>query len=64
MNENLGATETEYAFTDMRMFVHDVVLVNTDGQEYPVQIDDDGIWQRMTSCCSISKMAVKTVRVK
>ena len=46
MNENLGATETEYAFTDMRMFVHDVVLVSTDGQEYPVQIDDDGIWQR------------------
>lgn len=30
---------------DWRMFVHDVRLVDTGGHEFPVTLDQDGVWQ-------------------
>jgi uncharacterized repeat protein (TIGR04052 family) len=37
-----GASVT---ITDLRWYVHDVVLLAADGSEAPLQLDDDGVWQ-------------------
>ncbi|MDC0712241.1 metallo-mystery pair system four-Cys motif protein [Stigmatella sp. ncwal1] len=41
----LGTTKTAYDPQDFRMFVHDVRLVSDTGQEVPVSLTADGVWQ-------------------
>ena len=42
----LGSQSSDMGFTDMRFYVHDVVLVDANGGEHPVTLADDGVWQR------------------
>ena len=42
----IGSSSAEMAFTDMRMYVHDLILIDSSGREYPVTLAEDGIWQR------------------
>lgn len=41
----LGTTGTTYEPRDLRLYVHDVRLVSTDGTEVPLALTDDGAWQ-------------------
>lgn len=42
---NVGTTKTTYEPMDFRVYVHDVRLVTSGGQEVPVALTDDGVWQ-------------------
>ncbi len=42
----MGSTETEFSFTDMRAYVHDLNWVTDDGSLVPIELEEDGIWQR------------------
>ena len=41
----LGTTGTTYRPKDFRMYVHDVRLVTSGGEEVPVVLTEDGMWQ-------------------
>ncbi len=43
--ENLGATRSTVAFTDMRFYVYNVKLINDDGQSVALNLMQDEIWQ-------------------
>ncbi len=43
----LGTTRTTYEPQDFRMFLHDVRLVSDTGQEVPVSLTTDGVWQAL-----------------
>lgn len=42
----LGVNDEALAFSDMRFFVHDLVLLGPNGEEAPVTLIEDGVWQR------------------
>lgn len=41
----LGADASDLTPFDLRFYVHDVRLVTREGEEIPVRLDDDGMWQ-------------------
>ncbi|HHH31222.1 MAG TPA: metallo-mystery pair system four-Cys motif protein [Polyangiaceae bacterium] len=41
----LGTTSTDFELADLRLYVHDVRLLTTDGREVPVTLDQDGEFQ-------------------
>lgn len=43
--EGLGAEETSTEFMDFRLYVHDIRLIDADGEEVPVELMQDGVWQ-------------------
>ena len=43
--EGVGTTDTELTLADLRLYVHDVRLVTADGEEHPVALEQDGVWQ-------------------
>lgn len=43
---DLGSAATEMGFSDMRMYLYDVVLHTEEATEHPVILSEDGIWQR------------------
>lgn len=43
--EGLGSAGSPATFNDMRFYVSNVRLVNGAGEEVPVTLDDDGLWQ-------------------
>lgn len=42
----LGSPATTYRPRDFRLYVHDVRLLSTDGDEVPFVLSDDAVWQR------------------
>lgn len=42
---NVGSTGEEVQFQDMRLYVSNVRLINEDGEEVPVELDQDSAWQ-------------------
>lgn len=46
--EGLGRGNSTFTPKDFRLYVHDVRLVNGDGQEVSVKLEDDGTWQTGT----------------
>lgn len=42
----LGTTATTFEPLDFRVFLHDVRLVSEAGEEVPVTLTDDGMWQK------------------
>ncbi len=44
--DGLGTKQTSLAFTDLRMYIHDVALISPDGTAQPLLIEDDGVWQK------------------
>ncbi|ATB28606.1 MbnP family copper-binding protein [Melittangium boletus] len=42
----LGTTASTYEPQDFRVYLHDVRLVAEDGQEVPVTLTEDGVWQK------------------
>lgn len=44
--EGLGTSRTEATPQDLRFFVHDVRLIDENGEEVSVALQDDGVWQR------------------
>lgn len=43
--DGLGTTAVTVAPSDFRFYIHNVRLVNTNGAEVPLRLDQDGIWQ-------------------
>lgn len=43
---NVGNPSSDFTAQDLRFYVHDVRLVDDGGNEVPVDVDDDGKWQR------------------
>lgn len=41
----LGTPATSVAVSDFRLYVHDVRLLDAQGNQTPLQLDQDGIWQ-------------------
>lgn len=41
----VGTANTEITPVDFRLYVHDVVLIDSEGGETPVELDQDGTWQ-------------------
>jgi len=41
----VGTANTEITPVDFRFYVHDVVLIDENGGETPVELDQDGTWQ-------------------
>lgn len=41
----IGKAGTEVSFTDLRFYVSNIRLINAQGQEVPLQLAQDGIWQ-------------------
>lgn len=44
--DGLGASGTTFTGRDFRFYAHDFHLVAADGTEVPLDLDDDGKWQR------------------
>jgi len=42
----LGTTKTRVEPTDARLYVHDVTLVRSNGERVPLELHQDGRWQR------------------
>jgi len=45
MFSGIGTTGTDFELSDLRVYVHDVRLLTTDGRELPVALDQDGAFQ-------------------
>jgi uncharacterized repeat protein (TIGR04052 family) len=43
--QNVGLAESTISFSDFRFYVSDVRLVNGQGEEVPVTLNQDGLWQ-------------------
>lgn len=43
--EGIGATNSKITPTDFRLYVHNVRLIDTAGQEVPMTLEQDGKWQ-------------------
>ncbi|NWF79232.1 MAG: metallo-mystery pair system four-Cys motif protein [Chloroflexi bacterium] len=41
----VGSAGTEVSFTDLRFYVSNIRLVNAQGQEVPLELAQDGVWQ-------------------
>lgn len=41
----VGTTQSTVRFGDFRLFVSNVRMIDADGSEVPVALDDDGVWQ-------------------
>lgn len=42
---NLGTTAATRSATDLRMYIHDVQLIEADGTRVDLALEDDGLWQ-------------------
>lgn len=42
---NIGRTHATITPSDLRVFVHDVRLIGANGEEIPVQLQEDSLWQ-------------------
>ncbi len=42
---NIGTSGTSLTALDLRLYVHEVALITSDGRTVPVALDQDGIWQ-------------------
>lgn len=43
--EGIGTTNSKITPTDFRLYVHDVRLIDANGKETPVKLEQDGKWQ-------------------
>lgn len=43
--DGIGAGAVSVAPRDMRFYVHDIRLVDVQGREHPIALDQDGLWQ-------------------
>jgi uncharacterized repeat protein (TIGR04052 family) len=43
---NLGTQQSTAQALDLRMYIHDVQLLRADGSAEPIELDQDGQWQR------------------
>jgi len=41
----IGADDTEISFTDFRLYVSNIQLLNADGDAVPLELEQDGMWQ-------------------
>ena len=41
----VGASQTPVEFTDLKLYLHDVRLIRAQGQEVPVTLVEDNLWQ-------------------
>jgi uncharacterized repeat protein (TIGR04052 family) len=41
----VGLSATQVRITDFRLYIHDVRLRRADGEDVPVSLDQDGLWQ-------------------
>ncbi|WP_437728937.1 MbnP family copper-binding protein [Sorangium sp. So ce861] len=41
----LGTASTEVGISDFRLYIHDIRLHRADGDDVPVTLDQDGLWQ-------------------
>jgi len=41
----VGSAGTEVTFTDLRFYVSNIRLINAQGQEVPLELTQDGVWQ-------------------
>lgn len=41
----LGTQESQASFTDFRVYLHDVKLIDADGNRHAVSLTNDGVWQ-------------------
>jgi uncharacterized repeat protein (TIGR04052 family) len=41
----IGTTDSELTLGDFRLFVHDIRVVNASGEEIPLSLEQDGVWQ-------------------
>lgn len=41
----VGSAGTEISFTDLRFYVSNIRLINAQGQEVPLELTQDGVWQ-------------------
>jgi uncharacterized repeat protein (TIGR04052 family) len=41
----VGSAGTEISFTDLRFYVSNIRLINAQGQEVPLELAQDGVWQ-------------------
>lgn len=46
--DKVGLTGTTWTPLDFRLYVHDVVLYDHDGNAVPVELEQDGMWQYQT----------------
>lgn len=44
--DGLGTSGERLSFVDLRLFVHNFVLLGPDGEEYPVTLEENGVWQQ------------------
>lgn len=44
--EEVGASASSLTFTDLRFFVHDLSLINSNGDLTPLVLTEDDVWQR------------------
>ncbi len=42
---DVGSSSTEISFTDLRFYVSNIRLINAQGQEVPLELAQDGVWQ-------------------
>jgi uncharacterized repeat protein (TIGR04052 family) len=42
---NIGTSQSDLIPADLRFYVHDLRLLTHDGEEVPVSLDQDGVWQ-------------------
>lgn len=42
---NLGTTSTSYTLEDFRLYIHDLRMVDAEGNETEIMLDQDGQWQ-------------------
>ncbi|WP_236515682.1 MbnP family copper-binding protein [Sandaracinus amylolyticus] len=47
--EGIGTTGSTFTAFDFRFYVHDVRVVLEGGEEVPLTLDDDGVWQTVSS---------------
>ncbi len=41
----LGVTSSSFLPSDFRLFIHGITLLAADGEEVPMELDQDGVWQ-------------------
>lgn len=41
----VGSSGSEISFTDLRLYVSNIRLINAQGQEVPLELAQDGVWQ-------------------
>ncbi|RMG70404.1 MAG: metallo-mystery pair system four-Cys motif protein [Chloroflexi bacterium] len=42
---NIGLDEAQISFNDFRLYISNILLITTDGDLVPLQLEQDGLWQ-------------------